>query len=297
MVAMRTVLELLRLLFFPGLAFMLAAGGLLLFLERKAAELLLGKTADGGGEGVAGREPEEAWPPTGGFTLSASLLALAVGLVSLVGARGDLLVMGLLFVSAEALPLAAMREAGGRRENALLPLAFRTAFLRAASFLSILIAASLRYPGGPDISLRSLRGEHIFSSLALWEGPYRFAVSGGLGIAVLAAVLLTLGDPAWEAGIRLPAAGPERLAADSLRAGQRVFLAAVFIVLFLGYPGAGNGGYPVWLPASLGWLLLGVLLRVGLSRSGRVGRRKVQWWATIPAFLSLALVAVSSFLA
>lgn len=294
---MQTVLELLRLLFFPGLVFLLAAGGLLLLLEGKASEFLLGKREDGGGEGVEGGGPGEAWPPAAGFALSASLLALAVGLVSLVGARGDLLVLALVFLSAEVLPLAALREAGGRRGNALLHLAFRTAFLRAASFLAILVAASLRYPGGPDISLRSLRGEHIFSSLTLWKAPYRFAVSAGLGIAALAALLLTLGDPAWEAGVRLPSTGPEKLAADCLRAGERGFLSAAFLVLFLGYPGAGNGGYTLWLLASLMWLLLGVLLRVRLSRSGRVGKRRAQWWAAIPAFLSMVLVAATSLLA
>jgi hypothetical protein len=296
MVVMRTVLDVLRLLFFPGLGTLLAGGSLLLFLDRKAAELILGGPADGGGVGLEGQEGGWTWSPQAGFFLSASLVALGLGVLSLIGARGNLLVLALLFASAEALPLAALREAGTWRGEAFLPLAFRTAFLRATTFLFLLAAASLRYPGGPDISLRSFQGEHLFASLALWEGPGRLAVAAALGAGAFSAVLLVLGDPGWENGLILPGGGHEGLTARCLRAAERGFLVAVFPVLFLGYPGEGNGGYTFWLPATLGWLLLSILLRAGFSRWGRVGRRKSQWWAAVPALLSLALMVGASAL-
>jgi len=296
MMAVRTVLELLRLLFFPGLGTLLAGGGLLITLDRRAAGLLVGKGVDGGYAAFEGQGGEWVPNPQAGMALTGSLVALALAVLLLFGSRGDLLLEALLFASAEALPMAALLVGGGRKEEAFLPLAFRTALLRSLSFLSVLTAVSLRYPGGPDFSFRSFLGQHLFASLSLWEGPVRPVVAAALALASLSSAMLVLGDPGWEEGLVFPGGGGEALAVRSLRAAERGYLASVFTVLFLGYPGEGNGGLAFWLAVVSGWLILSVLLRAGFSRWGRVGKRKVQWWSAVPALLSLALMVGASLL-
>lgn len=287
MMSMRTVLDVLKLAFFPGLAALLLLGGGLLFLDRKAGELLLGITPGGNGRDIPGEYLGSAR-----VALALSLLALGLGAVLLVEGRGDLVVLFLAFASGEALPLVLLGDRMNGWNPAFVPLGLRTAFSRSLTFLLVAGCLALRFPGSVDPSLRSFRGEHAFAALVLWSAPWRAVAGAALGLAALSALVLVLGDPAWESG--LPSFGRAKVGwlAGCLRAGERSFLLGTFLVLFLGYPGEGNGGYAIWIPAALGLLVLSVLLRAGLMSRGRVGRRRAQWWAVVPALLSLAAMAV-----
>ncbi len=293
---MRTLLYILNLALFPGLATLLSGGSLLLFLDGKAASFLLGVPSARRGEELERPTEGWGWSPRSAAVFSAVLVTLALGMCCLVAARGDLLTLALLFASAEVLPLAALCGWGEGRGAPFLPLAFRTALLRAASFLLLLSALALRFPGGPDISLSSLRGETAFSSLSLWEGPGRPAMAAALGLGALAAVLLVVGDPGWEDGLPYGGGGGDDHAVRLIRAAERGFLAAAFTVLLLGYPGDGAGRLLVWLSAALGWVMAGVFLRAWSFRRSRAGRRRAQWWTALPAFLSLVLAAGASAL-
>ncbi|MGQ9475973.1 MAG: hypothetical protein ACUVS1_08610 [Actinomycetota bacterium] len=290
---MRTLLDILRLLFFPGLASMLLFGSGLLFLNRKAAEALLGLSPGGEWSMRGGRDGGEAWGPRESAALSTALVALGLGAVLLVEVRGDLLALSLLFASSEALPLVMLRQGRDDRGAAFLPLAFRAALSRSATFFFIAAALSLRFPGTPDPSLGSFRGDYVFAALNLWGGPRRAAVAAALALAGLSLIFLVLGDPAWETGVPLPGRVTEGWAASFLRAGERAFLSGALLVLFLGYPGEGNGGYVAWMPAALGVILMCALLRAASLRHGRVGKRKTQAWAMALALLSLGVMVGS----
>lgn len=290
---MRTLLDILKLLFFPGLASMLLFGSGLLFLDRKVAEALLGMSPGGEWRMRGGRDSGEAWGPPESMALSTALVALGLGGVLMVEVRGDLLALSLLFASSEAFPLVMLRQGRDDRGAAFLPLAFRAALSRFAAFFSIAAALSLRFPGTPDPSLGSFRGDYVFAALNLWGGPHRPVVAAALALAGLSLVLLVLGDPAWETGVPFPGRLTEGWGASCLRAGERAFLSSAFLILFLGYPGEGNGGYVAWAPAALGVILLCALLRAASLRHGRVGKRKTQAWATVLALLSLGVMVGS----
>lgn len=80
------------------------------------------------------------------------------------------------------------------------------------------------------------------------------------------------------------------------RAAVRGFLFAVFIPVFLGYPGKENGGYVVWSLVVLGLAFVSICLRGWSSGVDGARRRKFQWWGAVPAVLSLALMAATSAL-
>lgn len=312
-----------KVLVFPGVLFLLFYGGLLAWLDEEAARLLRGhrpacrekespwrKPGGGGGSlslhdemGTDGtdegrkRERETAWPQYASFVLTAALAALGVGGVLLVSVKGDLLLLALPFAAAEALPLLLLRGAEEDLVYARLPIAFRSAFSRVATFISLALVVSFRFPGDFDPSLVSFRGDTVFAALGQWEGFYRLAAATALGFSAVSAWILVLGDPAWAGSFqpRGESSGVGRLSFFA-RAAQRGFLLAVFLLVFLGYPGRENGGYVFWPLAVLGLTFLSVCLRGWLSGVDGVRRRKFQWWGVVPAALSLALMAVTAAL-
>lgn len=112
------------------------------------------------------------------------------------GKRGPF-AQALLFAAAEVLPLLLLRGAGEDRRDARPPIAFRSALLRVAVFISLVVVVSLRFPGDFDPSLLSFRGDTVFAALGQWEGFSRLAAGTALGLSTVSARIVVLGDPAW----------------------------------------------------------------------------------------------------
>ncbi len=287
---MQVAVDILRLLFFPGIIFMALCGYLLLFLESRLRMVFYG-----------GAEPRlrtlAAWSQERDITSPGELAAAAISLAAmgvagilLVGMKGDLFALVLLFTAAETLPLFILAW-GGKEEALRIPLLLRASLPRMAALVCIVLSVSLRFPAAFSPGLESFRGEGAFSSLQLWSGPDFGLVLASLACAVLAYCVILLGRPACSErpgpGEGGAVGGFYSLAAGSAhRAAGLLF----FVVLFLGYPREGYTGVLVWAGAALGTAVVLTALRAWLEGRDIVFVRKLQPAALFLALLSLALV-------
>ena len=182
----------------------------------------------------------------------------------LVGMRGDLLTLALVFPAVELLPLFAA-GCGGAAEVASLPLALRTAFLRLSALFCVLLCVSLRFPGEFAPGLDILSGEGAFNALQLWGGVDYALMLAALASGALCLLILNLARAPLAGEGK---AGPLRsLHALLLQGMERAVSILLFVVLFLGYPWAGWLGKLLW---SLAGLAAAVFITAG--RAWAAGR-------------------------
>lgn len=286
---MQLGMDILRFLFFPGLLFMAVCGGFVLFLEGWF------QAAFYGGEGPHLRDSavSEALRETSSAAelaaLAISLAAMGVAGVLLVGVRGDLFALVLLFSAAEILPLYLV-AARGEEQALYVPLLFRTALYRMVALLSIALSVSLRFPGAFSPGLETLRGEGAPRAAQLWGGLGFSFITASLTCAGLAYLLFLLGRPAYARRYGMEKAdSPADFQAVAFEGPQRAVSLLLCVVLFLGYPWQGGMGALLWSASALGAVVLITVVRAWVEGRGNVPARRLQGASPVLALLSVAL--------
>ena len=282
-------MDILKFLFFPGLLFLAACGALILFMEGWIQAAFYG----GGGprfRNLALGEALRATSSPGELTaLIIGLAAMGVAGVLLVGVRGDLFVLVLLFSAAEILPLflLAMR---GLEQSLHVPLLLRTALFRMVALLCISLSVSLRFPETFSPGLETLRGEGAPQAVQLWSGLGFGFIVASMACAGLAYFFFLLGRPAHERRGGEERADPlAALHAAVIDGPQRAASLILCIVLFLGYPWEGGMGVLLWSAAVLGTVVLVTMARAWVEGRASTLARRLQGAACIFALLSTAL--------
>lgn len=288
---MQPALDVLRVLFFPGLLFMALCGRALAYGEGRLRAAFYGGGAEPFRPSLAGRR--DGAPALAELSLLClSLAAMAAAGVMLVGVRGDLLTLVPLFSAVELLPL--LLDADSEAQAAL-PLAFRTRLARMASIFCVALSLSLRFPGEFAPGLEHFSGEGAFSALRLWTGAESGMVLAALAAGAASLFILNAAG-AGTAGRR---AGGEDGAARSvyryLAGGmERAVYTLFLVILFLGYPWEGWSGTLLWSASAAG-----TALAVSAARAWAAGRdaatlRRWQEAGFVAALLSLGLALAAA---
>lgn len=286
---MQVAVDIVRLLFFPGIIFMAFCGYLLLFLESRLRMVFYGGT-EPRLLALAARGKEKDTASPGKLAAAAlSLAAMGAAGVLLVGMEGDLLALVLLFTAAEMLPIFLL-AASGAEEALHVPLLFRASFYRMVALVCIAVSVSLRFPAAFSPGLESFRAEGAFTAVQMWSGTAFGLIVASLVCAALAFCVVLLGRPACGARPG-PAEGGAIGGFYLLAAGgaQRAAALLLFVLLFLGYPWEGWLGLLTWAAAALGTALVLAALRAWLEGRGVLAVRKLQAASMFLALLSLAL--------
>lgn len=286
---MQLGVDILKLLFFPGLFFVAVCGALLLFVEGWLQVAFYGGRGPRLRDAAAGEAVGDA--PTAGelAALAVSLAAMGVCGVLLIGVRGDLFALTLLFSSVEILSLYLVAVRGAEQAMRV-PLLFRTALSRMVTLLCVSLALSLRFPGVFSPGLETLRGEGAPRAVQLWGGPGLFFIAASMACAGIAYFLYLLGRPAC-AQSRVVEGDIEPLYphAALIEGPQRAVSLLLCMVLFLGYPWEGGTGMLLWAASALGTVMVATALRVWVEGHGSVLARRLQAAASPLALLSVAL--------
>ena len=281
-------MDILRVLFFPGLLFMALCGCFLLLLEGRLNSAFYGTKTPRLRSLAAGKEEYE--PSTAGelTAMTVSLAAMGLAGVLLVRIEGDLFVLLLLFAAIEAVPLFPL-VAAGVEQGSRAPLLFQAALLRMAAVACVVVSLSLRFPGDFAPGLETFKGEGVFSAVQLWSGRDYAFILASLVCAALAMFVFLLGRPACRAFAGAGADGIKGLHALVGEGSERAVALLLFTVLFLGYPWEGGSGLLAWSGAALGTALLATAARAVLEGRDEVTLRRLQAAAALFALLSLAL--------
>jgi phage-related holin len=289
---MQIAMDILRVLFFPGLLFMVFCGGLLILLEGRL------KSAFYGGDAprlrsIVGRKEGDGQSAAGELTVMAvSLAAMGVAGVMLVGMKGDLLALLLLLAAIEVVPLF-LAAAAGVEERTRAPLLFRTAFLRMATIVCVMVCVSLRFPEDLASGLETFKGEGAFHAVQLWSGRDFAFILASLVCAALAMLVFLLGRPACRAFGEAGADGIKGSYMLAAEGSERAVILLLFVVIFLGYPWEGGLWLLAWSGAAFGTALLSTAARAVLEGRDKVTLRRLQGAAALFALLSLALAFVA----
>ena len=289
---MQIAMDILRVLFFPGLLFMALCGGFLLLLEGRLRSAFYGGEAPRLHSFAGMKEGDELSAAGELVAMAGSLAAMGVAGVMLVGVKGDLFALLLLLVAVEVVPLF-LAVTTGVEESSRAPLQFQTAFLRMTAIACVVVSVSLRFPGDLASGLETFKGEGAFHAVQLWSGKDLAFILASLVCAALAMFVFLLGRPACGA---VAGAGADRvrgLYALAAEGSERAVALLLFAVLFLGYPWEGGLGLLAWSGAALGTALLATAARAVLEGRDKVTLRRVQGAATLLALLSLALAFVA----
>jgi len=289
MVEMQVATDILKLLFFPGLLFMASCGYLLLFLEGRLRAVFFGGAVPHLYVPAARGIKKDATSPGDLLAAAFSLAAMGVAGIMLVGIKGDLFTLAVLFSAVEIVPLF-VAAAGGGEEALLVPLLFKAGMLRMMALICIVVSVSLRFPTAFSPGLEALRGESAFNAVQLWSGLDFGLIMASLVCAAMAFLVVLLGRPAC--GERLKPGEAGAIQGSILSAGegaQRAVSLLLFAVLFLGYPWEGWTGVLVWTGSALGTAALLTVLRAWLDGRDRLLLRRLQAAAAFLALLSLAL--------
>ncbi len=282
-------MDILEFLFFPGLLFLAACGGLVLLLEGWIQAAFYG----GGGprfRDLALGEALKATSSPGELTaLVIDLAAMGVAGVLLVGVRGDLFVLVLLFSAAEILPLFLLAHRG-LEESLHVPLLFRTALYRMVALMCIALSLSLRFPEAFSPGIETLRGEGAPQAVQLWSGLSFGFIIACIACAGLAFFLFLLGRPAGaRRGSAEEADASAVLQVAVIDGPQRAASLLLCVVLFLGYPWEGGMGTLLWSAAVLGTVVVVTVARAWVEGRASTLARRLQGAACIFAVLSTAL--------
>lgn len=290
---MQLATDILRVVFFPGLIFMACCGGVLFLLEGRVKTVFYGGEAPRLRSLVSGGVGIEATSTGELVAMALSLAAMGVAGTLLVGVRGDLFALALLFMAVEVLPLF-LAASGGAEASLRVPLLFQTAFWRMFAFACVMVSVSLRFPGEFSSGLETLRGEGAFNAVQLWNGKDFAFILASLVCAALALFVFLLGRPACGGNSMAGNAGVSA-AFYSLAAevSQRAVALLLFVVLFLGYPWEGGMALLAWSGAALGTALFATAARALLEGRDRVTLRRLQGAAALLGSLSIALAFVA----
>jgi len=280
--------DLLGLLFFPGVLFVGACGGAVLFLEGWLRAAFYGgggprprdlSSVDARGRVLSAGEL---------MALAAATAAMGVAGVLLVSMRGDLFVLVLLFPAVEIFPLYPL-AAGGLEQSLHVPLLFSTALRRTVVLSCTALAVSLRIPGAFSPGIADLRETGVVESVRLWGGTGFAFITASMACAGIALLLYLLGRPA---GTERPLQGGEQAKAffsAVLEGPHRAVSLLLFALLFLGYPWRGDGGVLLWSVAALGTAVLVTAARAWSGGRGHVLANRLQAAAPAVSMLSAAL--------
>lgn len=286
---MQVALDILKLIFFPGLLFVVACGYIVLYFEAGVRSAFYGGSRLKA-RNLAWTQAELGTASTGELAAAAlSLAAMGVAGVMLVETRGDLFLLALLLSAAEVLPLFLVNGMGGY-ESLRVPLLFRTAFYRTTSIALVVLSLSLRFPATFSPRLEDFRGEGAFGAVRLWSGADLVLVLASLSGCAVAFLVVLLGRPALPA--RRTAGGEEEergITSLTAEASQRAVSLLLAVVVFLGYPWEGGMGRVLWSAAVLGTAAALSALRAWVEGHDRVFRRRLQAAAPLLGLLSLAL--------
>jgi len=287
---MQVAVDILRLLFFPGIIFMAFCGFLVLFLESRLRTAFYGGADEPQLHSLAARGRENDIATAGELAAAAlSLAAMGVAGVMLIGIKGDLFSLALLFTAAEMLPLFLL-AASGKVDALRVPLFFRAAFYRTVALVCIVVSVSLRFPAAFSPGLESFREEGAFSAVPLWSGTDFGLMLASLVCAALAFCVMLLGRPVCDERPR-PGEGGAIGGSYALAAGgaHRAAGLLLLVLLFLGYPWEGWSGVIMWAAAALGAALVLTVSRAWLEGRDVLVVRKLQVASISLALLSLAL--------
>jgi hypothetical protein len=293
---MQLGLEILKFLFFPGLLFMAGCGGLLLYTEGWLQAAFFGGAGPSPREvalGEAGRNTSTAGELT---ALAATLAAMGVAGVMVVGVRGDLFALLLLFSAVEVLPIYLV-AARGAEQSLYVPLFLREALCRMATLMFVVLSVSLRFPGALSPQLETLRGEGAPYAAQLWSGTGFAIIVASLSCAGLAYLMFLLGRPAYAKSYGAGRAySPASFHAGAIEGSHKAASVLLGLVLFLGYPWEGGAGTLLWAAAVLGAVALLCVARAWMEGRGRVFARRLQWSAMLVAMLSAALAFAAAII-
>jgi hypothetical protein len=282
-------INILKFLFFPGLLFLAACGGLLLFMEGWIQAAFCG----GGGprfrDLVAGEALKATLTPGELTALIIELAAMGVAGVLLVGVRGDLFVLVLLLSAAEILPLLLLAMQG-LEQSLHVPLLFRTALYRMVALSCIALSMSLRFPEAFSPGLETLRGEGAPQAAQLWSGLEFGFIVASIACTGLAFFLFLLGRPAHARLSGTEREDPSALVLAAVIDGpQRAVSLILCVVLFLGYPWEGGMGELLWSAAALGTVMLVSVARAWIEGRASMLVGKLQTVACVFAVTAVAL--------
>jgi len=281
-------MDILRFLFFPGLLFLAACGALVLLMEGWIQAAFYGGAGPRFGDLAPGDALKAASTPGELTALVLGAAAMGVAGVLLVGVKGDLFVLVLLFAAAETLPLFLI-AVRGLEQSLYVPLLFRTALCRMVALACVALSVSLRFPDAFSPGLDTLRGEGAPQAVQLWSGLGFGFIVASMACAGLAYFLFLLGRPAHAK--RTGAGGDEPPAsshATLVDAPQRAASLLLCVVLFLGYPWEGGTGTLLWSAAALGTAVVATAARAWVEGRASMLAERLQVAACALAVLSAA---------
>ena len=285
---MQLVMDILRVVFFPGLVFMVLCGCVLFLLEWRLKAVFYGGEAPRLRSLTGGKAGMEAASLAELAAMILSLAAMGVAGALLVGVKGDLFVPVLLLMGVEVLPLFVVAAAGGEASLGV-PLLFQTALRRMFALACVMVSVSLRFPGEFAPGLEALRGEGAFSAVQLWGGRDFAFILASLVCAALALFVFLLGRPACGGTPKEAAGDAPALYHLAAEASQRAVAVLLMAVIFLGYPWQGGVGLLAWSGAALGTALFATAARALIEGRDRATLRRVQGASVLLGVLSVAL--------
>lgn len=280
--------DLFKLLFFPGLAFLLVIGATVLSLEEGVKAALYG----GGVSLPFPSTREEAgrfFAAAGDLVTTAFCLCVpAAGFLLLAGKKGDLLLLALFAASCELGTVLAAEGTGGEKEP-FLSLALRSSLARTATLFCLAVGFSLLQGESPAAPLAAFsEGRPLAALPPRWEGPHVFFVlslaAGGLALIVF------LAHPHHPLSPAAEAASDERWTYSARLADllERPLLLALATVIIIGYPWGGMGA-AAWTGAAAGGAAAVTALRGWARGLDRVLLRRAEKLALILSLLSFIL--------
>lgn len=291
---MQVALDVLRVLFFPGLIFMAACGYILFLVEGRLNAAFYGGRPPPLRPFALERSPGAGLPPGRIIAWVTALTAMGAAGVLLVGIKGDLLTLALLLSAAEILPIAVAARSGP--ERSLLPLRLRGALARLISLFLVLVTVSLRFPGEFAAGLDGFRGEGCFNALQLWSGYESGLFLAALILAGAAFFFFHLEiHPLLTSSDSHPPGFLERGFLLLVESAERTAAVILFMVVFIGYPWEGAGGLAVWTGSALA--IVTALVAARTWAGGRVPATLRRWrragslMALLAITLALAAVA------
>ncbi|MDY6795674.1 MAG: hypothetical protein SWK76_10425 [Actinomycetota bacterium] len=292
---MQVAADILRFLFFPGLLFVALCGFIIALVEARVRTVLYGGEAPAPRSFLRGGGEVELPSLAGIIVLLASLTCVASTGFLLVGVKGDLLLVALLFGALELLPL--FYDVGGKGGSpAYAPLHFRVAAFRVMTVFCVVLAASLRLPGEFAPALHTLENEGAFGAIQIWSGVDFALMLASMVLGAVALLIYTHALPSWMADHRRGQRGaPAGVLYVAAGWGGRAAAVTLFSVVFLGYPWPGVRGALAWSAAVLG--IVAFVIAAGAWATGRcrATRRRWQEMGMIFALLALALALAAAW--
>ncbi|OFW56297.1 MAG: hypothetical protein A2W01_01430 [Candidatus Solincola sediminis] len=285
---MQVVVDILKILFFPGLLFMAISGSLLLLVEGGVRSLLWGGK-NAAFLKVGSHTASGALSLSRLITIIISLLSLGLAALLLIDGKGNIFTLILLLSAVDLIPLAGWIGTSQRR-IAYLPVVLRASFIRMMTFFLVGVSVSLRSPDSFLANLDSYRDGGCFEMISRWNGYRYWLVLAALVLSLLALFLFDLGGPIYAFIAEEKVDVAKGISIFLARGAERALTVLAVIIIFLGYPWTGWTGIAAWSGAVFGAAVAMAAIRAAAGGRDRVTIRR---WRSIGFLLALVSMAAA----